>query len=133
MPPVFKRPLPKKEVKAPSAPSLKAPPEMERPFEVDRPAVETPPAKVEVALVVEAKMRPVSTKLEAESPPVNLIPPPRVVVPVFRKDERPVKVETPVTASVPPTERLPAKIEVAEEEVALKEVMVKELVVVAER
>src|SRR3989338_7449735 len=33
MPPVFKRPLPKREVKAPSVPSLNAPPVMERPCE----------------------------------------------------------------------------------------------------
>ena len=84
-------------------------------------------------MVVEAKTRPVSTKLEAANPPVNLIPPPRVVVPEFRKGERQGKEKSPETASVPPTERLPAKIEVAGEEVALKEVMVKGLVVVAER
>jgi len=68
MPPVFRRPEPKKEVKAPSVPSLKAPPEMVRPPEEERPAVETPPAKVEVALVVEAKTRPVSTYSRPKSP-----------------------------------------------------------------
>ena len=120
MPPVFKRPLPKREVKE-LPPRAKAPPEMERPFEVERPAVSTPHAKVEEAVVEVALTTPVSTKLLAANPPVNLKPPPKVVVPVFRKDERPVKVEAPVTASVPPTERLPAKFEVAEEEVAFIE------------
>src|SRR3989338_4480668 len=120
MPPVFKRPLPKREVKAPSVPSLNAPPEMERPFEVERPAVSTPQAKVEEAVVEVALTTTVSTKLEAASPPVNLIPPPNVEVPVLVKVGKPVKLVAPVTAKVPPTERLPAKIDVAEEEVAMK-------------
>ena len=62
-PPAFSRPFPVRSVKN-SELRPNAPPEMVRPFEEESPAVETPPAKVEVAVVEVACTTP---KMEVEA------------------------------------------------------------------